>query len=458
MRPRYICFALFAMLTLEGIGAKVGAATPTLPNIVIILADDLGYGDLGCYGNTVQQTPHLDRLAAEGVRFTDFYMTSSICTPSRVALMTGRYPVRAGLSALLWPTDKAGLPVSEITIAEALKARGYATACIGKWHLGHSQPEQLPMGHGFDYWYGMPYPNDMDARHPIAKQRKEAWPPLPLQRGTTLLEEGTDVNLLTQKYHAEAVQFIREKRNRPFFLYLAHAAPHTYLGASPGFRGKSKNGLFGDMIEEMDWSMGQVTATLRELGLEKNTLVFFTSDNGASVRKGERPEVDQLMHPDGTYGSNAPLRGGKQDTFEGGVRVPGIAWWPGVIAPRQVVHEPAIALDLFPTVLELAGAPLSADRVIDGRTLVPVLRGSGRREVTDFYFGSSMLTACRSGRWKLQLVRQPGQAWNARPTGALLFDLEADVGEKTDLAARHPELVTRLHVQLNGFEQSLRKH
>ena len=206
----------------------------------------------------------------------------------------------------------------------------------------------------------------------------------------------------------------------------------------------------------MDWSVGQVVATLRELGMEKNTLIFFTSDNGASVRKGERPEVDQLMHPDGTYGSNAPLRGGKQDTFEGGIRVPSIAWWPGVIAPRQVVHEPAIVLDLFPTLLELAGGPLPTDRVIDGRTLAPLLRGAGRREATDFYFGSTMLTACRSGRWKLQMVREPGQAWNARPARAMLCDLETDVAESRDLAAEHPDLVKRLRDQMAGFERSLK--
>ena len=328
---------------------------------------------------------------------------------------------------MLWPTDTAGLPAGEITIAEALKPLGYATACVGKWHLGHSRPEQLPMGRGFEYWFGMPYPNDMDARHPIARQRKEQWPPLPLYRGPQIVEQPVDVDLLTQKYTAEAVQFIRQQREKPFFLYLAQAAPHTYLGASPGFRGKSKNGLYGDMVEELDWSVGQVVATLRELGIEKHTFLFFTSDNGASVRKGERPEVDKLMHPDGTYGSNAPLRGGKQDTFEGGVRVPGIAWWPGVIMPGQVARDPAIVLDLFPTVLELAGCRLPQDRVLDGRTLAPLLRGTGRREPTDFYFGSAMLTGCRSGRWKLQTVRQPGQAWNARPAGAMLFDLQSDI-------------------------------
>lgn len=441
-------------------GAPGQAATPATamaapPNIIVILADDLGYGDLGCYGHPKHRTPQLDRLASEGLRLTDFYMTSPICTPSRVALLTGRYPLRAGLAGLLWPTDRHGLPASEITIAEALRARGYATACIGKWHLGHHAPEQLPPGHGFDVWYGMPYPNDMDARHPVAQQRKEAWPPLPLYRGTERIEEGTDVNLLTQKYHAEAVRFVREHRDRPFFLYMSHAAPHTYLGASPRFRGKSANGLYGDMVEEMDWAVGDLLAVVRELGLERRTLVFFTSDNGASVRRGERPEVDRLMHPDGTYGSNAPFRGGKQDTFEGGVRVPAIAWWPGVIAQGRVDTAPASVLDLFPTLLELSGATVPLDRIVDGRSLVSVLKGTGRRDITDLYFGSTQLTGLRSGAWKLQLVRGPGQAWNARPTSALLFDLARDPGETTDLAAQHPELVARLRAQLETFERSL---
>jgi len=195
--------------------AAAAAETPAKPNIVVVLADDLGYGDLGCYGNAVQRTPHLDRLAAEGMRFTDFYMTSPVCTPSRVALLTGRYPLRAGLTALLWPTDTAGLPAGEITLAEALRPLGYATACIGKWHLGHSQPEQLPLGRGCDYWFGMPYPNDMDARHPIAQQRKEQWPPLPLYRGTNIVEQPVDVDWLTRKYHGEAVQFIRQHVQEP---------------------------------------------------------------------------------------------------------------------------------------------------------------------------------------------------------------------------------------------------
>ncbi len=434
------------------------AVSHSKPNVVIILADDMGYGDLSCYGSTVHQTPHLDSLAKEGMQFADFYMTSPICTPSRVALLTGRYPLRAGLAGLLWPTDTAGLPASEITLAEALKPLGYATACIGKWHLGHSKPEQLPMSHGFDYWFGMPYPNDMDGRHPIGKQRKEFWPPLPLYRGTNLVEQPVDVNLLTQKYTTEALQFIREHKTQPFFLYLAHAMPHTYLGASPPFRGKSKNGLYGDAVQELDWSVGQVVATLRELGLDRNTFVFFTSDNGAALRKpNAKADEEKLFHPDGTYGSNTPLRGGKQDTFEGGVRVPGIAWWPGVIKPGQVTHNPAIVLDLFPTALELAGASLPKDRVIDGRTLAPLLRGTGQREGTDFYFGSTMFTACRSGRWKLQTVRQPSQAWNASPADVMLFDLETDVAEEHNLAPQHPELVARLREQMVVFERGMTK-
>ena len=427
------------------------------PNFIIILTDDLGYGDLECYGSKVQHTPCIDRMASEGMRFTDFYVTSPVCTPTRVACMTGRYPLRAGLTALLWPNDKEGLPPSEITIAKALKGQGYATACVGKWHMG-DQPQWMPLQHGFDYWYGMLYPNDFVSQHPVAKSRKQEWPPLTMYRNEVEVEKPVDVNTLTQKYTAESIQWIEKNKDKPFFLYLAHAMPHTILGASKEFRGKSKNGLYGDAVQELDWSTGQILDTLKRLKLDHNTVVVFTSDNGASTRK-EKPDVavEKLFHPDDTWGSNGPLKGGKQNTFEGGVREPFIVWAPGIVQPGQTVKEPAIILDLFPTFVELAGGQPPADRVIDGCSLVALMKGQGKRRETDLYFGSGKITGCRSGRWKLQIGSGPTGILKGKPGEVMLFDLETDIGETKNVADEHKEIVERLQRQINEFEQSCTK-
>lgn len=375
---KHLLLAHLLLFSSAGIRASASAAephpsavSPSKPNILVIVADDLGYGDLGCYGNKVHRTPHLDQLASEGVRFTDFYMTSSVCTPSRAALLTGRYPIRADLSALLWPEDDKGLPAGEITIAGALRASGYATHLSGKWHLGH-KTAYLPHRRGFDSWFGMPYPNDFDSRHPRSVAMKLNWPPLMLMRDDEVVEQPADVNQLTERYTADAEQFIETNRNRPFFLYLAQAMPHTWLGASERFRGKSHNGQFGDAVEELDASVGRIRSALERCRISDRTVIVFTNDNGAAVRPREVDERGmaewRLLHPDDSHGTNVPLRGGKQDVLEGGVRVPAIIFLPGGIK-GAVNHAPASALDLFPTLLELAHTAPAADQKLDGCSL-----------------------------------------------------------------------------------------
>ena len=340
-----ICFA--ALLTSSD--CKVACAAQ--PNVVIIYADDLGYGDLGCYGSPVIRTPNLDRMAAEGLRFTDFYSGAEVCTPSRTALMTGRYPLRSGMAAdrrVLFPNSKGGLPASEITLAESLKTVGYATAHVGKWHLG-IHPGSRPQDQGFDDSFGLPYSNDMDARSGLPKGATgSATPPedgwnVPLIHNGKVIEQPADQTTLTKRYTEHAVQFIRQNKARPFFLYFAHTFPHVPLFASKEFKGKSRAGIYGDAVEELDWSVGQVLDTLRSEGLAENTVVVFSSDNGPWL----------IMSKQG--GSAGPLRDGKGSTWEGGMRVPGIAWMPSRIKPA-VTTQMASVLDLYPTVLHLSGA------------------------------------------------------------------------------------------------------
>jgi len=422
------------------------------PNLIIIMADDLGYGDLGSYGSEVHATPNLDRMAAEGMRFTDFYVSSPVCTPTRVALLTGRHPVRVGFSTLLWPTTEGGLPETEITLPELLQEAGYTSGLIGKWHLGHSDPRHLPLNHGFDVFYGMPYPNDMGPDHPQTEWRGEVWPPMPMMRGNEIVEAPIDVSLLEQQYNAAAVQFIAEHHHQPFFLFLSHAMPHTIIGASPDFVGTSENGLFGDAVQEVDWSVGRVLDTLRAFGLKENTLIIFTSDNGAVTRNAYRDDAKaRAMFPDLTFGTNAPLRGGKQSTFEGGVRVPGIAYWPGTIAAGQVSSEPVAVADVFPTFLSAAGIRLPHDRVYEGVDLGPHLCNGEALPERELYFGSGTLTAMRSGAWKLVMPEQPRFVAldSDRP---MLFNLDSDLGELTNVADAYPEIVEQLLARLQHTE------
>lgn len=406
------------------------------PNIVVVFADDLGYGDLGCYGAEKIKTPHLDRMAAEGLRFTDFYCSAAVCSPSRAGLLTGRYHVRMGINHVFFPYSNNGLDTSEICVARLLKERGYATACIGKWHLGHL-PQFLPMRHGFDYYYGIPYSNDMDVE-------SRGDPPVPLMRGEEIIEQPVNQRTVTRRYTEEAVQFMREHKDQPFFVYLPHTMPHVPLFVSEEFEGRSDAGLYGDVVEEMDWGMGQILDAIQELGLDENTLVIFTSDNGPWLRFGEHG------------GSAGPLRQGKGTTFEGGMRVPCVMRWPGYIGEGRVENSVACTLDFLPTFVALAGGAAPDDRVIDGLDIRGLLAGTAPRAHEEFhYFHQGRHEAYRSGKWKLKRPFS-GNVYGERlehPT--LLFDLENDPGEQTNLAQAHPEILADMETAMDAFWESL---
>jgi len=397
-----------------------------------------------CYGHPTIRTPHLDKMAAEGMRFTQFYSAAEVCTPSRAALLTGRYPIRSGMChdqfRVLRQHGAGGLPQDEVTLAEALKAKGYATACVGKWHLGRPA-EHLPARHGFDEYFGMPFSNDMQPKPGTAKGRErffeednEYWQ-TPLIRGVEVVDATPDQATLTGQYTSEAVKFIKTKKGGPFFLYMAHSFPHVPLFASKQFRGKSKAGLYGDVIEELDWSVGQVLAALREAGVEKNTLVVFSSDNG--------PWLIFDQH----RGSAGLLREGKGSTWEGGMRVPCIAWWPGKIPAGVVQREVATTMDLFSTCVKLAGVEVPKDRPIDGIDIAALLTGSGsvQREAFIYYRGAT-LYAARLGPWKLHYTTRsaygPDKPQPHDPP--LLFNLEDDPGEKFNVAAKHPQVIKEI--------------
>jgi arylsulfatase A-like enzyme len=430
------------------------------PNIVIILADDLGYGDLGCYGHPSIRTPNLDRMATEGLRFTDFYVAACVCTPSRAALLTGRLPIRSGMAGsekrrVIFGDSTGGLPPEEITIARALKSKGYATACIGKWHLGQA-PEFLPTAHGFDSFYGLRWSNDMEPAANIPKNASASLTPDPswwrasLLRNDKVIEQPTDLSTLTKRYTAEALEFIRANKRKPFFLYFAHTYPHVPLFASKAFKGTSPRGLYGDVVEELDWSVGQVMETLRQENLAEKTLVFFTSDNG--------PWLNKRL----AGGSAGPLFEGKGSTWEGGMREPGIAWWPGKIKAGAVTHELACSLDLFNTCLGLAGAPIPSDRVIDGVDMAPILFGGGpSRRDTMIYYRGDELFAIRKGPFKAHFQTAPGYAAGGVPMKfekqepPLLFDLHQDPGERINVAKEHPDVIAQLQRELDQHRAGL---
>jgi len=403
------------------------------PNFIIIFCDDLGYGDLGCFGSKKHRTPNIDRMAAEGMRFTSFYVTSGVCTPSRSSLMTGCYPRRVNMHQsgrnewVLFPVAQKGLNPNEITIAEVLKAQDYATACVGKWHLG-DQPEFLPTRQGFDYYYGIPYSNDMGSR-----QRKQN-PPLPLLRNEKVIEAPADQNTLTKRYTEEVLKFITSNKDKPFFVYLPHTMVHNPVHSSEKFRGKSANGGYGDATEEIDWSTGQILETLKKLGIDDRTLVVFTSDNGAAKRWG---------------GSNLPLSGFKGSTMEGGMREPCVMRWPGKIPTGKNCNELASTLDLMPTLARLAGTKPPSDRIIDGKDIWPLMSGKkgakSPHEVFYYYF-RDQLQAVRSGKWKLHLERTVKQRRKKDPQKLLvrLYDLKADIAETNNIADRHTDVVKRL--------------
>ncbi len=411
------------------------SASRARPNVIVVFTDDQGYGDVGYQGARGFSTPNIDRMAAEGMQFTDFYVAASACTPSRAALLTGCYPQRVGLPAVLFPWDRVGLHDDELTIAEILKAEGYATAAVGKWHLGHA-PKFLPPAHGFDEWFGLPYSNDM------APGNGDRYPPLPLMRGAEVIETDPDQATLTRRYTDEALSFIRRQKDKPFFLYLAHTFPHVPLFASDRFRGKTRRGIYGDVIEEIDWSVGQVLAELDRQKLTNNTLVIFTSDNGPWLIQGVNG------------GSAAPLREGKATSFEGGHRVPCVMRWPAKIRAGQVCRTMVTSMDLLPTITALCGGTLP-DRKIDGRDVSTLLLGnelSGAAEHPFFYYRRSQLQAVRVGRFKLHLPHDYSSVqgtpaavrMETRTIGLSLFDLEADIGETNDVRAEHPAVMERL--------------
>ena len=419
--------------------AREGAAQrhSELPNIVLINCDDLGYGDLGCYGSTVNDTPEIDRMASEGMRFTDFYAASPLCSPSRGAMLTGCYPPRIGFgefegSWVLFPGQPVGLNPSEITIASLLQRAGYATKLVGKWHCG-DQPEFLPTRHGFESYYGLPYSNDMGRQH-----ESDTYPPLPLLRDEEVIQEQPDQCSLIERYTEECVRFIRESASRSFFLYLAHMHVHLPHYAPDRFLRESRNGRYGAAVACIDWATGVILYELRRLGLDERTLVVFTSDNGSRCR--------------GEGGSNGVLRGTKGTTWEGGQRVPCIVRWPGKIPAGAVCRELATAMDFYPTFAALGGAPLPQDRVIDGKDLASLI-SSEQPSVRSpheafFYYLRNRLEAVRDRRWKLHVHK------GDRPVREL-YDLESDPGETINVYDSYPEVVRELTNRLQECREDI---
>ncbi|NOX55163.1 MAG: sulfatase, partial [Planctomycetes bacterium] len=425
-----------------------------LPNFVIIFIDDMGYADIGPFGAKGYETPNLDRMAREGMKFTDFYVTQAVCSASRAGLMTGCYNVRVGIFGALGPKSRHGISDQEMTLAELVKQKGYATAVFGKWHLGH-HPRFLPLRHGFDEYFGLPYSNDMWPYHPgVAhlpmSERVKRWPPLPLIEGDKIINPNVtakDQEMLTTWYTEHAVDFIKLHKDQPFLIYLPHSMCHVPLYVSDKFRGKTKRGLFGDVIEELDWSVGQILDTLQECGIAEHTLTIFTSDNGPWLSYGDHA------------GSAKPLREGKGTMFDGGCREPTLMHWPGQIPAGRVCREMAGTVDILPTIAFLIDAQLP-DHKIDGKNIWPLMSGQpGARsphEVYWFYWGAQ-LQAVRSGKWKLHfphsyrtLGGRPGGKggipvkYETAKIGLSLFDLENDIGETTNVADKYPEVVARL--------------
>jgi arylsulfatase A-like enzyme len=460
-------FAALALLALAG--TRIVAAPAQPPNIVVILADDLGYRDLGCYGHPKFKTPHIDRLAASGARLTQFNAPAPFCAPTRASLLTGRYPFRCGMTGNPAPDaspaeDALHLPETEITLAQLLQRGGYATSMVGKWHLGHAKREWMPTHRGFQEYFGILYSNDMR--------------PVQLVEGDRVIEYPVVQSNLTRRYTERAVDFLRRNRTKPFFLYLAHAMPHKPLAASEAFYKKSGAGLYGDAMAELDWSVGQVVGELEKLGLAENTLVVFTSDNGPS-----------------SGGSTGGLRGAKASSYEGGYRVPCIARWPGKIPAGHVNHAPAVMMDLFATSLKIANVAAPTDRIIDGRDIMPLFTSAAAspHDVILGHLGPQVATV-RDARWKLHVVaprdaraRQraeaatwvdprgpdgvtiiapyeqykpdahPGLVTGVAPAPSQLFDLQADPGEQRDVATQHPDVVARLRQAHAALVESARR-
>lgn len=441
--------AILLILAVTGLEARPARAAERPPNFLVILCDNLGYGDIGCFGSTKHRTPHVDRLAREGMRFTDFYSSSGVCTPSRASLMTGCYPRRVNMhvsdrgASVLQPVARKGLHPDEVTIAEVLKKRGYTAALLGKWHLG-DQPAFLPTRQGFDFYLGIPYSDDMTPRP------NQNWPELPLMRQEKVIEAPVDRNLLTKRYTEEAIRLITANRDKPFFVLLSHAMPGSTRTpyASEPFRGKSANGPWGDSVEEIDWSTGELLRTLKELDLDRQTLVIWTSDNGAPRR-------------DPPQGSNLPLAGWGYTTAEGGQRIPCAMRWPGKIPAGKDCNELATLMDLLPTLAHLAGADLPTDRTLDGKDITPLMfarPGAKSPHEAFYYYHMDQLQAVRSGPWKLYLPlekRRAGSRIVESDVPARLYNLREDLGERKEVSKAHPEVVSRLEALAQRAREDL---
>ncbi len=422
-----------------------------LPNFILIFMDDQGYQDVGVFGSKTIKTPNLDNMANDGIKFTDFYSLAAVCSPSRAGLMTGCYPPRVGITKVLFPRDTIGLNPDETTIAEVLKAKNYSTAAIGKWHIGHL-PKFLPTNHGFDSYFGIPYSNDMDGVKGKNRNLDRAWIErdispwnVPLLRNTSEIERPVDQNSITKRYTQEAKKFIRKNKDNPFFLYLPHSMPHIPLFVSDDFYINNPKKAYIRTIEEIDHSIGQIFQTLKETGIENNTLVVFTSDNG--------PWHLKLRHHGG---SALPLRGAKFSTWEGGMRVPTIMRWPGKIPAGSVCKEVAAACDLLPTFAKLAGAELPKNK-IDGKNIWPLMskEKNAKSPHTDFYYyRGNGLRAIRSGKWKLHIGNKNNQ--KTKKPSLTLYNLANDISEKTDVSDNNQETVKLLYKRAQEFDIKLK--
>ena len=414
--------------------AAMAAETTKPTNVVVLFVDDMGYADIGPFGNQSLRTPHLDRFAREGMRFTNFYATP-VCSMSRACLLTGCYSARVSMPGVLFPQNRIGLHPDEVTVAEVAKSRGYATMMIGKWHLGHF-PEFLPTRQGFDHYFGLPYSNDM-------KQSRRGYPPLPLYRDEQVVETEPDQSQLTRRYTEEAVRFLRATRDKPFFLYLPYTMIHDPVAASEGFKGKSAQGLIGDSIEEIDWSVGQIMTTLRELALDENTLVIFTSDNGPAGRAAP------------------PFSGNKTTNLEGGVREPCLMRWPGRIPAGTTCDRIAGNIDVLPTLAKVFGAEPPKDRILDGRDLGPLLADPNAAPARDthlYFTASQKLEAIRQGKWKLFLLDPAKRKGEPTRTAPALYDVTTDLGELDNVAEKHPDIVARLKKEASEHLAEIEAH
>ena len=447
---RYLLCLIISSCFVNGLFSKS-------PNFIIIFTDDQGFEDIGCFGSPKIKTPHLDKLAAEGRKFTSFYSANSVCSPSRASLLTGCYPVRVSIPGVLFPRHEIGLNPDEITIADLLKSKGYATSCIGKWHIGH-KPKFLPTRQGFDSYYGIPYSNDMtiDPEANLAadiklregftldriRNEKPKKDFVPLMRNEEVIEYPCDQTTLTKRYTEEAVKFIEENKNKPFFLYLPHTMPHIPLFASEKFKGKSERGLYGDTIEEIDWSVGEIMKSLRDNNLDENTLVIYTSDNGPWKLKG------------GRGGSAHPLRGFKFQTYEGGMRVPCIMHWKGKVPAGSSCDEIAATIDLLPTIAGLSGAEMPNERTIDGKDIWPLIAGKKGAQTPHeiyFFYKGNKLESARQGKWKLRRSGKKSQLVE-------LYDLASDISESKNLAKENEILVNEMINKMNLFDEKLKKN